>query len=205
MTLDVRDRIIQEHAPTVMAPSFTPLPPLGRPGHRFIVEHARLSLEVVRPWLHLVWPITEQGAFATTLPYGLVEQRVSLAFKLPKDLLQQFLEAAKKCAPFEHAAWFIWNDAEKRLEYRELDITEFGNASVTYHRPALAPHESLAVDLHSHGEGPAGFSAIDDADDAGEVKVSVVVGNLREGAEPSWALRLCALGVYLPLPSPKGL
>jgi PRTRC genetic system protein A len=69
-------------------------------------------------------------------------------------------------------------------------------------RPELAEHESLAIDLHSHGDGEAFFSEIDDTDDAGEVKISGVLGGLGETGTPSAVFRLNLLGLIIPLPVP---
>jgi PRTRC genetic system protein A len=205
MKTDPRDAIIQEHAPMVMVPSFGELAPLEHAGHRYLASRPGVFLELRRPWLHLVWPMHEQDAIAPPLPYGELGQRITLSFKLQRELLQRFLEEAKRVAPFEHAAWILWDARAQQLKYFDLDIQSFGSGEVVYKRPELEPHESLAVDLHSHGAAAAFFSSTDDADDAGEVKIAAVVGSLADGAEPTWALRLCALGIYIDLPSPKGL
>lgn len=206
MPLDIRDRIIQETAPIVPAPNFGELPALEHAGHRYIAARDGVLLEVRRPWLHLRWPITEQGSFTVPLPFGLVSKGITLAFgKIDRALLARFLEASKAAYPHEHAAWLVWDAREQRLKYRELEILKASAGQVEVKRPALEDHESLAVDLHSHADMDAFFSSTDDADDAGEVKISGVVGRLGAGAAPVWAFRLCALRVYLPLPGPRDL
>ena len=205
MTSDPRDRIIQEHAPIVPAPNFGELLPLDRPGHRYIACRDRIMLEVARPWLRLVWPITTQDELNPPLPYGQVEQVISTTFgKIPRELLQLFVEQARAALPAEHAAWLVWNAREGRLKYWKLEITSATVGRVQYHRPILEEHESLAVDLHSHGAAPAFFSAQDDEDDAGEVKIAGVLGSLdKEDHAVAWQFRLCALGLYMPLPGPR--
>jgi PRTRC genetic system protein A len=206
MKIDPRDFTLQEHAPIVPAPAFGEFAPLEEPGHRYIAARNGLFIEVRRPWLYVLWPITQPGAIAPALPYGEVTRRMSFLFgKLPRELMQRFLEEAKKVTPFEHAAWILWDAQAKQLVYRDLDIQEFGQGGVRYNRPVLVDHESLAVDLHSHGDIGAFFSGTDDVDDAGEVKLSVVLGDVKPGSKPAWALRLCALGVYITLPGPKDL
>lgn len=204
MTLDIRDQIIQQHAPMVMAPNYGALEPLEANGHRYLATRNGILLEARRPWLHIKWPMHEQGA-VDRLPYGEVAQGVRVSFKLQRELLQRFHDDALKVAPFEHAAWLVWDDNAKALTYRELDIQEFSQGSVRYNRPSLAEHESLAVDMHSHGALGAFFSGTDDADDCGEVKVAVVLGDLAVGQKPSWAVRLCVLGLYIEMPGPKDL
>ena len=206
MPLDFRDRIIQETAPIVPAPNFGELAALEHAGHRYIAARDRVLIEVRRPWLHLRWPITEQDSLAAALPFGDVDSGITLAFgKVDRALLARFLDAAEAAYPNEHAAWLVWDAREQRLKYRELVILQASAGHVVVQRPALEEHESLAVDLHSHPKMDAFFSSQDDADDAGEVKISGVVGHLGTGAAPEWAFRLCALGVYLPLPGPRGL
>lgn len=206
MPLDIRDRIIQETAPIVAVPNFGELAPLEQAGHRFLAARDRVLLEVRRPWLHLVWPLTVQDSFAAPLPFGEVDSGITLAFgKIGRELLARFLEASRAAYPAEHAAWLVWDAREQRLKYRELEIVKASAGQVVVKRPALEDHESLAVDLHSHADLAAFFSATDDADDAGEVKISGVVGTLGSDAQPTWAFRLCALGVYLPLPGPRDL
>lgn len=204
MPCDIRDLIIQQHAPTVMAPTVGELAPLGRAGHRYVAARDGLYLQVQRPWLaltQLVAPIV-----ALRLPYGEVKPQIRVEFgKMPRELLVRFMEEARKLSPFEHAAWIVWDDQAKALEYMELDVQEMTHGSVRFNRPRLPDHKSLAIDLHSHGELGAFFSTTDDEDDAGEVKIAGVVGNLRAAAAPEWRFRLCALGLMKDLPSPKDL
>lgn len=203
MSLDLRDRIIQEHAPVVMAPNYGELAPIEKPGHRYVVARDQVYLEVRRSWLHAR---LSMGALTPRLPFGEVKGCTTVGFgKIPRDMLKRFVEEARKFSPYEHAAWLVWNAIDQRLEYRDLDITRMSEGAVIYNRPKLAEHESLAVDLHSHGELDAFFSDVDDADDAGEVKVAGVVGGLKEGTSPAWLFRLCVLGHFVNLPGPKDL
>lgn len=203
MTLDIRDRIIQEHAPAVMAPNFGEMAPLDKTGHRYIVSRRRLLLEVRRPWLFATLAC---GDLQPPTPFGEVKPQTTVRFgKIPREMLKRFVGEARKFSPFEHAAWLVWNALDERLEYRELDVTRMSEGAVVYNRPKLADHESLAVDLHSHGELDAFFSPTDDVDDAGEVKIAGVVGTLKEGVAPTWSFRLCALGHFMNLPGPKDL
>jgi PRTRC genetic system protein A/PRTRC genetic system ThiF family protein len=190
MPIDIRDLVIQQHAPTVMAPSVGELVPLAENGHRYVAARDGLYIEIRRPWLRLLQPIAP--SIATQLPYGELKPAIATDFgKIPRDMLARFLEEARKLSPFEHAAWIVWSARDRRLEYRDLDVQEMSYGSVSYNRPRLEEHESLAIDLHSHGEMGAFFSGTDDADDAGEVKIAGVVGALKEGTAPEWAFR-CA-------------
>jgi PRTRC genetic system protein A len=58
---------------------------------------------------------------------------------------------------------------------------------------SLEEGEFLVLDLHSHGKFDAYFSERDDADDAGSMKFSGVIGNLNTGT-PTTVMRLNLLG-----------
>ena len=201
MSIDLRDRMVQDHAPTVMVPSHSELQPLGASGHRYLAAGDGLWLEVRRPWLHLVWPLLA-GA---RLPYGAVARKVELAFKMPVDLIAHFVDDARRALPDEAAAWIVWNELQQKLEYVNVGTYEASPAGIRYARPRLEPHQHLALDLHSHGALPAFFSETDNQDDAGEVKIAGVIGSLAdEGKAPSAAFRLCVLGVHVNVGTPAG-
>lgn len=199
------DAALWKSAPTVAVPKHAKFAQLQEPGHRFLVTADGLYVEILRPWLHLIRGIAPLGEPAMRPPYGAVASKIELAFgrlSAAFPMVRQFIDAARTAAPAEHAAWVVWNDTTRALEYRELGITSASAGAVSYDRPTLEPHASLALDLHSHGCGEAFFSGTDDRDDAGEVKISCVVGNLTDGMEPTIQFRLCALGMTLPLNVP---
>lgn len=198
MNLDPRDAILQTVCPTVMVPRFTQLDPLQGPGHRFLAAADGLWLEVRRKWLHLVYQLC--GQTDVRMPYGEVQQSVEFAFgRVSEDLIQRFLYDAQLAHPDECGAWLIFNELTEMLEYRKLHTLSGGHAHLEVERPPLLPHEHLAVDLHSHGgDIPAFFSPEDDKDDLGEVKLSIVFGNVTS-QEISVETRLCVLGLFIPL------
>ena len=197
--LDPRDQIILDHAPLLAAPRFGTLPALENGRHRFIMARYGPYLEVKRPWLHGLFDLLSgDSGLDMELPYGDIDARFDLSFDWHADvfpLVSTFIEAAAQVAPQEHAAWLLWNDMERRLEYRELIAISASGGGISYHYPKLDPHLSLAVDLHSHGAMSAFFSATDDEDDAGAVKIAGVIGKLGMGGAPEWQFRLCALGL----------
>jgi len=196
--IDPRDALLQAHAPAVMVPIFSALAPLEQSGHRYLVAQDGLWIEVKRPWLHLVWPVAASPA---SLPYGALQDTIDFAFDWDAFgmLLEQFREECWRVSPNEHAAWLIWDERTAQLVYRRLIAIEAGPAGISVHRPQLAAHEHLAVDLHSHGALAAGFSATDNADDAGEVKFCVVLGNLEAHPDAeTQTMRLCAHGHFIP-------
>lgn len=197
MNVDL-DRYIREMVPTVSAPVRTPLEPLPQHKHRIIVAKNGTFVEVRRAWLHAVVKLSSHGGLA--LPFGEVQPSLTLTEPLPGSLLEQFEEHARSRFPNETAAWIVYG---KETGYRLLLLDEIQASvgSVKFHRPEL-DGEELVIDLHSHGQLPAFFSETDDADDYGEVKLAAVVGSLDQ-PKPTWALRLCLLGLFVPWPDFK--
>lgn len=191
------DQTLQNACPTIMVPKYEPLDPLSTPGHRYLAASDGLWVEIYRPWLHCIWPIARQTEMA--MPYGELKKKVTLAFgSIPKELYNRFISDAVDAFPDEHAAWLVWNNLTKNLEYKPLKLLWVTSSKLKIIRPDLADHELLAVDLHSHGEHPASFSAVDDADDCDEVKLSYVVGDLHLDPH-SEVCRLCIGGACIPI------
>lgn len=197
--LDYLDYITQGVCPTLPVPKHGELPAMDN-GHRFLVADDGLWIEIKRPWLHMIWPLAQQTGVA--IPYGSLRRKAQFAFgKLPIDLILDFTNDATAALPNEAAAWLVWDEHTRQLEYLPLPPVSAGSGHIQFERPALAPHESLAVDLHSHGAGPAFFSDQDNQDDAGEVKISGVIGSLTPEGDrlPTVEFRICALGLTIPV------
>lgn len=192
---DRRDEILQRHSPMVLVPRHGTFEPLAANGHRYLAASNGLWLEVRRPWLYLRQLIAES---VIDLPYGDIDMALRFAWERweLEQLIERFRSDAELALPAECAAWGIWNTTFGRLHYEPIAPTDATPGSVTFERPRLAAHEHFAVDLHSHGRLAAGFSATDDADDAGEVKLAIVLGE-PHAREPSHAVRLCAHGLFL--------
>lgn len=199
------DVALFDSAPTVAVPKHAKFAPLTDVGHRFLMTAQGVFIEVRRPWLHVIQQLAKHNDAGPRPPYGDIEPKIELAFgRLGAALpfLQAFAEEARESLPNEHAAWIVWDQQKQQLAYKALHVSSATPGSITFDRPLLEAHESLAIDIHSHGDGAAFFSAQDDADDAGEVKISGVLGGLGEGGVPSVAFRLCVLGMFVPLKVP---
>ncbi|MGP8437141.1 PRTRC system protein A [Paraburkholderia fungorum] len=199
------DVALFDSAPTVAVPKHAQFAPLAEVGHRFLMTAEGVFVEVRRPWLHVIQQLAKHGDVGPKPPYGLIMPKIELAFGrlgVAMPFVQAFAEEAKSALPNEHAAWIVWDQDKKELAYKALHVSSASPGAITFERPELQPNESLAIDLHSHGTAPAFFSAQDDADDAGEVKISGVLGGLGEGGTPSVAFRLCVLGMVIPLKVP---
>lgn len=195
--MDARDIAIQATTPAVMVPIYSELEPLVSNGHRFLVASNGLWIEARRPWFHLTIPLAVQNM--VPMPYGKVAQNIDLHYgKIPRSLVEQFIDYAITRSPHECAAWIILNLADETYRlviHGEVVVT---NSRVTYHRPMLSDSESAVCDLHSHGELPAFFSDEDDIDNRGDFNISIVVGHCQKD-DVEMSLRLCANGLYIPL------
>ena len=81
-----------------------------------------------------------------------------------------------------------------------LEETSVGPGHVKVNLPTLEEDEHMVMDLHSHGLTDAFFSRTDNKDDAEvRLKIAGVIGNL-DKPEVTTSFRLCANGVFVPLP-----
>jgi len=188
-----------------------PVPPQGRSpaldalrsaraGHGLAVGHDGVLLILRRPWLAVDVPVTTP--IAAYLPYGSAggpraELRCGL---VPAGHRAIILDHFRAALPNEAAAFIFWNEATTAFAIHFPDIDEATPSRLVYRVPALPPDWHLVCDVHSHGVGPAYFSATDDVDDAHATKISIVIGRLDRPDGPMMASRLCAGGMFLPLP-----
>jgi PRTRC genetic system protein A len=97
-------------------------------------------------------------------------------------------------------AFVLWNEHSRDFSIEFPVVDEATPSRLVYRTPHPAPDSHVVVDLHSHGTGAAFFSATDNADDAHSAKIAMVVGCLADPKGPSMVARLCANGMFLPLP-----
>ena len=91
--------------------------------------------------------------------------------------------------PNECTAALIWNETSGQWRLCERHAIHATPERVDYEEAELAEGEHLVVDIHSHGAHPPEFSARDDLDDMGGIKIAAVLGNLG-GGEGSLRARL---------------
>lgn len=188
-----------------------PVPPTGRSpaidtlraaatGHGFVVGQDGVMLILRRPWLALDAPVTTP--VAAHLPYGSVgAPRVELRCGLiPGVHLAAVLDHFRAALPDEAAAFILWSEATRDFSVHFPTIDEATPSHLVYRPPVVPPGCHLICDIHSHGQLRAYFSPTDDADDAHATKVAVVVGRIADPAGPDMVSRLCAGGMFLPLP-----
>jgi PRTRC genetic system protein A len=188
-----------------------PVPPVGgspaidalraaRTGHGFIIGHDGVMLILRRPWLAIDVPVTSR--VTAHLPYGSIgapaaELRCGL---IPGALLDQIVAHFTDALPNEAAAFVIWNETSRMFAVEYPQIDDATPSRLVYRPPAVAANCHVICDVHSHGAAAAFFSSTDDADDAHATKIALVVGQLGHPDGPTMASRLCAGGMFMPIP-----
>jgi PRTRC genetic system protein A len=114
--------------------------------------------------------------------------------------LEIVLHHLREALPNEAAAFVIWNETARAFAVELPIIDEATPSRLVYRTPVLPVGWHVVCDVHSHGTGPAFFSGTDDTDDTHATKISIVFGQLDNPDGPSMASRLCAAGMFLPLP-----
>lgn len=181
------DSFISTTYPLVAAPSHRELPDLDVNGIRYLVAGNGLWRELQWPWLHARYPLLTDSS--VSLPYGLIQEQVHFKCSAPPPALwTAFIKDAKAAMPLEAAGALIWNEQTSVWRYEQRHAISARADFIQYAEVQLGEDEHLVVDIHSHGNHKPFFSSIDDQDDMGSVKVSVVFGCLH--ASPSWVMRL---------------
>lgn len=187
-----------------------PVPPTGRSpaidalrasrsGHGLAVGSDGVMLILRRPWLELDAPLHPRPDMY--LPYGSIgDQRANLVCGLiPAEHHDRILDHLRAALPDEAAAFVLWNERSGEFDVVFPAIDEATPSRLVYRTPVCDPGWHVVCDIHSHGKGGAFFSATDNEDDAHSTKISVVFGRL-DRPTPSAVARICAAGMFLPLP-----
>lgn len=119
------------------------------------------------------------------------------AGKIPGKLLDEIIAFFRK-DPEKEAAAQIFYDAERK-EYRvHYPPQKAGSCSVVFRRdPELENNSVLMMDVHSHGQMEAFFSAVDDHDEKG-TRLFLVIGRLDRDVQ--CRLRAGIAGSYREVP-----
>ncbi len=203
----ILDLMLYRASPAVCVPQHGAFETLEANGHRYLVADDGLWLECRRPWLHLIWPIgttAPENLVSTHItPFGHLTPTVKIAFgRVPHLFIQGMAASGRQCLPNECGGWVAWehsiDGAEPRLVWTKEGQDVGTPGALHYARPEHTANLSPCIDLHTHGTAPAFFSATDDQDDAHDVKIAIVIGNLDQPI-PTIAARLCCLGVFIPV------
>lgn len=199
-SLDIKDRIIQNHFPTVMALKYGALPECGTGKTRLLMAQDGLYIETNQPWGRLVHRLYDAPRL---LPYGEIEERDDFSELLTQALSMLHNDIIPAAAGYaeqnkEWAGWIVWNE-QNGLEYMPVTFeSTYVRAEVRH--PDLPKGKHLVIDVHSHGTMPPFFSATDDEDDKGGVKISLVLGSYKAGNNAQTfktAYRYCVEGFFI--------
>lgn len=194
--IDPRDAALMAACPVVAMPRYGELSSIDS-GQRIVLAANGLFAQVRLPWLECLQPC---GVIDTeiSLPYGIATPRLALSFgHVPADLLRRFVHMARRALPAETAAAIIYCERSGAMRLAACDIIEADRLHVVYRPPLLAATEHVVVDLHSHGDAPAFFSAQDDLDDRA-IKICGVFGRVRDRC-PEAVFRLAINGLFIDL------
>jgi PRTRC genetic system protein A len=189
---NMMDEAVLKAFPLVPASTAGRQPPASGFGTRYLVGRDGVYREITLPWIHVRQLIARS---ALPLPYGAVADVVEFRCgPIPIGVVREFVADARQALPLEVAGVFLWSEADDGWRYARRDAIFASSAHVEYTEVRLNEGEHIVVDVHSHGLHPAFFSGEDDADDAGAMKVSLVLGNLDKD-RPTSKMRLCMAGI----------
>ncbi len=196
------DKIIHVEFPTVMVPRHEEISPLLEGKTRLLMAKDGLYIEASQPWGRL---IKRLWLAPRPLPYGEVEEidtfRDAIDAVSRSEIMVTIMKEAARYAEVgrEWMGLVLYDHESGEFLYRPLDF-DSTRTSVDY-RKAKVKGASVAIDIHSHGKIAAGFSPTDDRDDAGSVRIAVVLGNYRREqgqATFDYEVRYCVQGFFLP-------
>lgn len=146
----------------------------SRAGHGLAIGTDGVMLILRRPWLALDVPITQP--IPAHLPYGSIGvSRAELRCgRIPRRHLDHIIDKLRAALPNEAAAFVLWNEATREFAVEFPVVDEATPSRLVYRSPILERGWHMVCDIHSHGSGPAFFSATDDSDDAHATKISLV-------------------------------
>jgi len=189
------DEALLRAFPLLAVPASGEQAPAAECGTRYLVGRLGVSREITLPWVRVRRLI---AASALPLPYGVVADAVEFRCgPIPLGVIQLFVAHAKQEQPLEVAGTFLWNERHDSWRYAARTLVSVSAVHLAYEELRPGEGEHLVVDVHSHGRHAAFFSAQDNADDAGAMKLSLVLGNL-EQERPSSKMRLCMAGLVEP-------
>jgi PRTRC genetic system protein A len=190
--MDTLDTTIQKVFPLLAAPSQTTLSEAQACGMRYIATSKGLMREISLPWIRIVHTVARS---VVNLPYGELRQSCELlCSRVPKGMWKQLRQDAVAAMPNEMAAVLVWNEVTDMWRYALRNLSFASRAALNYERFQLEEGEHIVVDLHSHGDMHAFFSAQDNQDDRDSMRFSGVIGRVTTNS-PEFVLRLSMPGV----------
>lgn len=194
--LSARDACLLATTPSVMMPRFGMLPELAVNGRRYIAAQDGWYLEARSVALHVCVRV---AASPHPMPYGACAERVDLPFGLlPSSFIDTLRRPAMKASPNEWAAAVIADPAIAGYRLVTPEVESVSAGHIHYRLPD-AYSDSLFLDIHSHGNGEAFFSAVDDASDVHGVYIASVLGHCDSATTMTSMSRLVIDGAHFDL------
>jgi PRTRC genetic system protein A len=193
---DRRDQVVFSETPTLMQPRFgEKLPEPQAHKHRFVCGQDGLYIEAQNQVIGIRQCIAQS---LVRLPYGKIEQTgIHLRHgQIPSWILADVIRKAANAVPNEWAGLIVWNEIQGQYQLFEPDVLTATSARISY--STFMPEGLIPVmDLHSHGNGRAFFSATDDQSDLSGFYVAVVMGKCASD-HPEFVIRMVVNGHFLP-------
>jgi PRTRC genetic system protein A len=196
---DRRDQVVFSETPTLMQPRFgEKLPEPETHKHRFVCGQDGLYIEAQNQVIGVRQCIAQS---LVQLPYGKIEQTgIHLRHgQIPSRILTDVIRKAANAVPNEWAGLIVWNEIQGQYQLYEPDVLTATSARISY--STFLPEGLIPVmDLHSHGNGHAFFSSIDDQSDLSGFYVAVVMGKCASD-HPEFVIRMVVNGHFLACPN----
>lgn len=190
-----RDIVAEAAWPVVLARHGEPLsvPPVGT--RRLVIAGSGLWLDARSAALHIRLPLS-----ALDTPYGPLARIVRGCHgAIGGRVWTALFDRAAAAHPSETALLVVADDDGYRVIAPRL-LTASGH-HVTYDDSGIDP-DRLLLDVHTHGQHPAFFSAQDDASDAARPgpHLSLVIGTCATPGAAGAVLRACCAPYFIDLP-----
>lgn len=184
--------------PALMMPRFGDLPDLGENERRYVLAHDGVYLQARSPVMQVCLRMTKT---ACCLPFGVLQEKVLLTGGLmPAGILADLSARAVAASPKEWAAFVVWDGAKHRVV--EPEKISYSGSHISYLRPTDEQAGTVVLDIHSHGEHEAFFSATDDRSDLDGVYFACVLGNCKSAERVNLVSRIVVDGFYYNLDWP---
>lgn len=192
---DPIDRALLLQNPVLPMPHRGHLPKLEPGERRYVI--ARDGLYVQAKTLAL--EVCVALAHTPALPFGPLESKLTLAGGLlSRECFKRMCSEAAAQSPQEWAALVHWDIEHQCYEFNTVASLHHSEAHFAYDS-ASREESRLVLDVHSHGSGPAFFSATDDASDRYGVYFATVLGRCDAPEHIEVRTRLVIDGLRIPL------
>jgi len=192
---DPIDRVLLLQNPILPMPHRGHLPRLEPGERRYVIARDGLYVQARTLALEVCVALANTPA----LPFGPLESKLTLAGGLlPRQCFKRMCSEAAAQSPQEWAALVHWDIAHQCYEFRTVPSLHHSEAHFAYDS-ASREESRLVLDVHSHGSGPAFFSATDDASDRYGVYFATVLGRCDAPERIEVRTRLVMDGLRIPL------